>query len=178
MSVVMVVRPPQKLRNVLIWKGFICGIKEDRLWRSEARQIICSLSRHHFYITRFPARCHSVTHICEKRSKVHGQRTVGILSLYICITTITITIYVWQPLVSNIQSRPNKNFLHFLSHSWRKTLESENRKKVGTQKFVAVLMWAIPNQINECLKIYERLKPLKTSKTLKTTPNREGLQEK
>ena len=161
MSVVMVTRPPQKLRNVLIWKGFICGIKEDRLWRSEARQIICSLSRHHFYITRFPACCHSVTHICEKRSKVHGQRTVGILSLYICITTITITIYVWQPTVTNIQSRPNTNFLHFLSHSWRKTLESENRKKVGTQKFVAVLISAIPNQLNVCLEIHEQLKTLK-----------------
>ena len=76
MSVVMVTRPPQKLRNVLIWKGFIRGIKEDRLWRSEARQIICSLSRHHFYITRFPAGCHSVTHICETTSKVHRLRTL------------------------------------------------------------------------------------------------------
>ena len=80
MSVVMVTRPPQKLRNVLIWKCFIRGIKEDRLWRSEARQIICSLSRHHFYITRFPAGCHSVTHICERMSKVHGLRTLDVKS--------------------------------------------------------------------------------------------------
>ena len=133
MSVVMVTRPPQKLRNVLIWKGFKYQIKEDRLWRSEARQIICSLSRHHFYITRFPAGCHIVTHICETRSKVHRLRTLE--AYHQCNTARR---YLAQN-NHNLADLPLSLFL------WKKFV-SETFQTLEAKK-LTILIWTKPNPV-------------------------------